>query len=123
MLRVPGSLRLGGVAADGTVLLSHDMARRGVSAIARGETREQFAVIALGLAGVARAATGLDRRQDRTHGVGPADAVGVETAVGLEVLQRAGTARTEDAVDATAVESEASETDLQVGDIVAAHVR
>ena len=41
MLRVPGSLLLGGVAADGTVLLSHDIARRGVSALARGETRER----------------------------------------------------------------------------------
>ncbi|HET7221124.1 MAG TPA: protein kinase [Vicinamibacterales bacterium] len=41
VLRVPGSLLLGGVADDGTVLLSHDIARRGVSALARGETRER----------------------------------------------------------------------------------
>jgi len=41
LLRVPGSLLLGGVAADGTVLLSHDIGRRGVSALARGETRER----------------------------------------------------------------------------------
>ena len=41
LLRVPGSLLLGGIAADGTVLLSHDIGRRGVSALPRGETRER----------------------------------------------------------------------------------
>ena len=41
LLRVPGSLLLGGVAADGTVLLSHDIARRGASALGRGEPRER----------------------------------------------------------------------------------
>jgi Tol biopolymer transport system component len=41
LLRVPGSLLLGGVAADGTVLVSHDIARRGAAGVARGETRER----------------------------------------------------------------------------------
>ena len=41
LLRVPGSLLLGDVAADGTVLLSHDIGRRGVSALPRGATRER----------------------------------------------------------------------------------
>ncbi len=41
LLRVPGSLLLGGVADDGTVLLSHDIGRRGVSALPRGATRER----------------------------------------------------------------------------------
>ncbi len=41
LLRVPGSLLLGGVAADGTVLVSHDIGRRGASGLARGETRER----------------------------------------------------------------------------------
>jgi Tol biopolymer transport system component len=41
LLRVPGSLLLGGVAADGTVLVSHDIARRGAAGLARGDTRER----------------------------------------------------------------------------------
>ena len=41
LLRVPGSLLLGNVAADGTVLLSHDLGRRGISVLTRGETRER----------------------------------------------------------------------------------
>ncbi len=41
LLRVPGSLLLGHVGADGTVLLSHDIARRGASGLARGESRER----------------------------------------------------------------------------------
>ena len=41
LLRVPGSLLLGGVAADGTVLLSHDIARRGASGLSRGAPRER----------------------------------------------------------------------------------
>jgi hypothetical protein len=41
VLRVPGSLRLGDVASDGTVLLSHDIARIGAAGLASGETRER----------------------------------------------------------------------------------
>ena len=41
VLRVPGSLVLGGIAPDGAVLLSHDIARRGVAAMARTDTRER----------------------------------------------------------------------------------
>jgi len=41
LLRVPGSLRLGGVAADGAVLLWHEIGRRGASALATGDTRER----------------------------------------------------------------------------------
>jgi len=41
VLRVPGSLRLGGIAPDGTVLVSHDIARRGASGMARGGTAER----------------------------------------------------------------------------------
>jgi dipeptidyl aminopeptidase/acylaminoacyl peptidase len=41
VLRVPGSLVLGGIAPDGAVLLSHDIARRGVTAMARTDTRER----------------------------------------------------------------------------------
>ncbi len=41
LLRVPGSLFLGGVAADGTVLLTHENGRRGASALARGESKER----------------------------------------------------------------------------------
>jgi Tol biopolymer transport system component len=41
LLRVPGSLWLGAVGADGTVLLWHDSARRGASGLSRGEARER----------------------------------------------------------------------------------
>ena len=41
VMRVPGSVQLGDIAADGTVLLAHDSGRRGVVAMARGETRER----------------------------------------------------------------------------------
>ena len=41
VLRVPGSLVLGGIAADGAVLVSHDIARRGAAGMARNETRER----------------------------------------------------------------------------------
>ncbi len=41
VLRVPGSLFLGDIAADGTVLLSHDNARRGIMGLAPGETTER----------------------------------------------------------------------------------
>ena len=41
VLRVPGSLLLGGIAPDGAVLLTHDIARRGAAGMARGETRER----------------------------------------------------------------------------------
>jgi eukaryotic-like serine/threonine-protein kinase len=41
LLRVPGSLHLGGVAADGSVLLWHEIGRRGASALARGQTNER----------------------------------------------------------------------------------
>jgi eukaryotic-like serine/threonine-protein kinase len=41
VLQVPGSLFLGDIAADGTVLLSHDNARRGMVSLAPGETKER----------------------------------------------------------------------------------
>ena len=41
VLRVPGSLLLGGIAPDGTVLLSHDIARRGAAGMAPNEMRER----------------------------------------------------------------------------------
>jgi Tol biopolymer transport system component/tRNA A-37 threonylcarbamoyl transferase component Bud32 len=41
VLQVPGSLFLGDIAADGTVLLSHDNSRRGVIGLAPGETKER----------------------------------------------------------------------------------
>lgn len=41
VLQVPGSLFLGDIAADGTVLLSHDNSRRGVVGLAPGETKER----------------------------------------------------------------------------------
>ncbi|HYN06248.1 MAG TPA: protein kinase [Vicinamibacterales bacterium] len=41
VLQVPGSLFLGDIASDGTVLLSHDSARRGMVAMAPGETKER----------------------------------------------------------------------------------
>jgi Tol biopolymer transport system component len=41
LVRVPGSMMLGGVARDGTVLLSHEIARRGVAGMARGDTSER----------------------------------------------------------------------------------
>jgi Tol biopolymer transport system component len=41
VLQVPGSLFLGDIAADGTVLLTHDNSRRGVIGLAPGETKER----------------------------------------------------------------------------------
>jgi Tol biopolymer transport system component len=41
VMRVPGSVLLGDIAADGTVLLAHDSGRRGVVGMARGETSER----------------------------------------------------------------------------------
>jgi Tol biopolymer transport system component len=41
VLQVPGSLFLGDIGADGTVLLSHDNSRRGVIGLAPGETKER----------------------------------------------------------------------------------
>jgi Tol biopolymer transport system component len=41
VLQVPGSLFLGDIATDGTVLLSHDNSRRGVIGLAPGETKER----------------------------------------------------------------------------------
>jgi eukaryotic-like serine/threonine-protein kinase len=41
VLQVPGSLFLGDIGSDGTVLLSHDNSRRGVIALAPGETKER----------------------------------------------------------------------------------
>jgi Tol biopolymer transport system component len=41
VLQVPGSLFLGDIGADGTVLLSHDNARRGMVSLAPGETKER----------------------------------------------------------------------------------
>jgi eukaryotic-like serine/threonine-protein kinase len=41
VLQVPGSLFLGDIASDGTVLLSHDNARRGMVSLAPGETKER----------------------------------------------------------------------------------
>jgi hypothetical protein len=41
VLQVPGSLLLGDISSDGTVLLSHDSARRGAMGLAPGETRER----------------------------------------------------------------------------------
>ena len=49
-----------------------------------------------------------------------ADAVDVEAAVALEVLERRGGGRPEDAVDPAAVEAEAAEPGLQRADVVAA---
>jgi len=40
VLQVPGSLFLGDIGSDGTVLLSHDNARRGIVGLAPGETKE-----------------------------------------------------------------------------------
>lgn len=41
LLRVPGSLHLGGIAADGSVLLWHDISRRGVSVRGRSDPSER----------------------------------------------------------------------------------
>jgi Tol biopolymer transport system component len=41
LLRIPGSLRLAGVARDASVLLWTDLGRRGAAALLRGETRER----------------------------------------------------------------------------------
>jgi Tol biopolymer transport system component len=41
VLQVPGSLFLGDIGSDGTVLLSHDNARRGIMGLAPGETEER----------------------------------------------------------------------------------
>jgi serine/threonine protein kinase/Tol biopolymer transport system component len=41
VLRVPGTMILGDIGADGTVLLTHDSSRRGVVALAPGETKER----------------------------------------------------------------------------------
>ena len=48
--------------------------------------------------------------------------VGVDATVGLDVDQRACGTRTEDAVDAPAVEAEPTERRLQLGDVVATQV-
>jgi Tol biopolymer transport system component/tRNA A-37 threonylcarbamoyl transferase component Bud32 len=41
VLQVPGSLFLGDIAPDGTVLLAHDSSRRGIMALTPGETQER----------------------------------------------------------------------------------
>jgi hypothetical protein len=41
VLRVPGTMILGDIGADGTVLLTHNSARRGAIALAPGETEER----------------------------------------------------------------------------------
>jgi len=41
VLRVPGTMILGDIGADGTVLLTHDNSRRGAVALAPGETKER----------------------------------------------------------------------------------
>jgi hypothetical protein len=41
VLRVPGTMILGDIGADGTVLLTHDSSRRGAIALAPGETKER----------------------------------------------------------------------------------
>ena len=51
-----------------------------------------------------------------------ADAVDVESAIALEVLQRPGSERSEDAVDPSAVEAELAEHRLQRADVVATKV-
>ena len=50
------------------------------------------------------------------------DAVDVEAAIALEVFQRTGSERSEDAVDASAVEAEPTELRLQRADVVATKV-
>jgi hypothetical protein len=59
----------------------------------------------------------------RPQRVGPAHPVGRDAAVRLEVDQRTARARSEDPVDATAVEAEAAERGLELGDVIAAQVR
>src|SRR5690606_15712344 len=56
-------------------------------------------------------------------GIGPADLIGDQTGVALEVSDRGPGPRTEDAVDPTGVESERAEPQLELGDVVAAHHR
>jgi hypothetical protein len=55
-------------------------------------------------------------------GVVAADAVGREADVALEVVEGAGGERSEDAVDPTGVEPEATEPPLQLGDVVTPEV-
>ena len=55
-------------------------------------------------------------------GVVPADAVGGQADVALEVVQGARRQRSEDAVDAPGVEAEVAQAPLQFGDVVAAQV-
>src|SRR5687768_2430161 len=69
-----------------------------------------------------RAAVGAEPAQD-AYGLGPAHSVGRRAAVGLEVHERPGGARSEDPVDPTAVEPEPVEERLELGDVVAAQVR
>ena len=56
------------------------------------------------------------------RGASAADPVDVEPAVALEVLERSGGERSEDAVDAPAVEPELAEHRLQRADVVTAQV-
>ena len=57
------------------------------------------------------------------HRGGPAHAVDIDAAVALEVLERGGGRRSEDAVDPAAVEPEATERPLQPADVIATQVR
>ena len=59
---------------------------------------------------------------DAADGLWPAHAVGGDAAVRLEVGQGLRGARTEDAVDAPAIEAQARQTRLEVGDIVTTQI-